>query len=131
MKKIKFGSIEILGCTGGLVWLAIVLLRRLPPSESSIYLLFLGILPNLGVAWTAAMLGKWNIIFVCEQIYTIKKHLILCLTIFALAILSEFIYDSFFNSPLDFNDILITSTAQLIMFFAPIALKDKQFKNYS
>ena len=130
MNKIKFGSIEILGYIGGLLWVAVILLRNLSLSDNSIYIFFLGILPNLGAAWAMTMFGKWIFLFVCKQDYSMKKHCIICFGIVILAFASELIHGSFLNSPFDIYDMMITIVAQLIIFFVPIFTKDKYFKNY-
>ena len=130
MKKLKFGSIEILGCIGVIVWVAVIILRVSPLPNNSVILFLIGILPNLGAAWATTMFGKWIIVFVCKQNYSIKKHCILCAGIFAISLVSEFINDLFFASPFDFNDILVTIAAQFVIFLSPIVFKDKYFKNY-
>ena len=130
MNKIKFGSIEILGYIGGLIWIAVILLRELSLSNNSIYKFFLGILPNLGAAWVMTMFGKWILLFVFKQDYSIKKHCMICFGIVIFAFASELIHDSFLNSPFDIYDMMITIIAQLIVFFVPIVTKDKCFKNY-
>ena len=130
MKKIKFGSIEVLGYIGLFVWIAVNFMRKGNLSGNAIYLFSLGVLPNLGAAWIMTMFGKWIVLFVFKQNYTIKKHCIICLIIVGLALVSEFIHDSFLDSPSDICDILLTIAAQLAMFFAPIASKDKYFKGY-
>ena len=122
---------EILGYVGILIWVAVTLLRNSHLSNNAIYLFFIGILPNLGAAWTVTMFSKWIIIFLLKQKYTVKKHCILCFGITFLALGSEIIHDLFLNSSFDFYDMLITVIAQLIMFFLPILIKDKYFKNYS
>ena len=130
MKKIKFGSIEVLGYIGGAIWVAVILLRGISFSDNSLYLLLVGILPNLGAAWVMTMFGKWIVLFVCKQDYSIKKHCIVCLGVIVLAFASELIHDSLLNSPFDIYDIVITVIAQLTMFLIPIVTKDKYFKNY-
>jgi len=130
MKKIKFGSMEILGYMGGLIWGAVILLRGISFSNNSIYLFLVGILPNLGAAWVTTMFGKWIVLFICKQDYSIKKHCIFCFGIIILAFLSELIHDSFLNSTFDIYDMVITIIAQLIVFSVPIVTKDKYFKNY-
>jgi len=131
VNKIKFGSIEILGYIGGLIWIAVILLRNLSFSDNFICLFFLGILPNLGAAWAMTMFSKWILLFVCKQDYSIKKHCMICFGIAILAFASELIHDSFLNSPFDIYDMMITIIAQLIVFFVPIVTKDKYFKNYA
>ena len=130
MKKIKFGSTEILGYMGGLIWAAVILLRGISFSGNSVYLFLVGILPNLGAAWVITLFGKWIILFVCKQDYSIKKHCIFCFGVIILAFVSELIHDSFLNSPFDIYDIVIAIIAQLTIFLIPIAAKDKYFKNY-
>ena len=131
MKKIKFGSIEILGYVGMLIWAAVILLRGISFSNNSMYLFLVGILPNLGAAWVITMFGKWLVLFICKQDYSTKKHCIFCFGIIILAFVSELIHDSFLNSPFDVCDIVITIIAQLIIFLIPIVTKDKYFENYS
>ena len=130
MKKIKFGSIEILGYIGGLIWVAVILLRGISFSDNSIYLFLVGILPNLGAAWAITMLGKWIVLFICKQDYGIKKHCIVCFGVIILAFASELVHDSLLNSPFDIYDMAITIIAQLIILLVPIITKDKYFKNY-
>ena len=130
MNKIKFGSMEILGYIGGVIWIAVILLRALSFSDNFIYLFFRGILPNLGAAWVMTMFSKWILLLVCKQNYSMKKHCIICFGIVILAFASELIHDSFLNSPFDICDIVITIIAQLAIFLIPIVTKDKYFKNY-
>ena len=115
---------------GGLIWGAVILLRGISFSNNSIYLFLVGILPNLGAAWVTTMFGKWIVLFICKQDYSIKKHCIFCFGIIILAFLSELIHDSFLNSTFDIYDMVITIIAQLIVFSVPIVTKDKYFKNY-
>jgi len=130
VNKIKFGSMEILGYIGGVIWIAVILLRALSFSDNFIYLFFLGILPNLGAAWVMTMFSKWILLLVWKQNYNMKKHCIICFGIVILAFASELIHDSFLNSPFDICDIVITIIAQLTIFLIPIVTKDKYFKNY-
>ena len=130
MKKIKFGSIEILGYMGGLIWVAVILLRGISFFNNSIYLFLIGILPNLGAAWVITMFSKWIILFMCKHNYSIKIHCIICFGVIIFAFVSELIHDSFLKSPFDICDIVITIIAQLTIFFIPIVTKDKYFKNY-
>ena len=130
MNKIKFGSIEILGYIGGLIWVAVILLRGVSFSNNSTYLFLIGILPNLGAAWIITMFGKWIVLFICKQDYSIKRHCIICFGVLVLALVSELIHDSFLNSPFDVCDIVITIIAQLTIFLIPIITKDKYFMNY-
>ena len=130
MKKIKFGTVEILGYIGMLIWGAVTLLRGSHLSDNSVYLFFRGILPNLGAAWVMTLFGKWMILFLFKRNYTVKIHSILCLGLSSLALASEFIHDAFLGSPFDFYDILITVVALLVVFFLPILTKDKYFKGY-
>ena len=67
MKKIKFGSIEILGYIGGLIWIAVILLRGIYFSNNYMYFFLVGILPNLGAAWLITMFGKWIVLLICKQ----------------------------------------------------------------
>jgi len=129
MKKIKFGSIEILGYIGGLIWIAVILLRGIYFSNNYMYFFLVGILPNLGAAWLITMFGKWIVLLICKQDYSIKRHFIICFGVLILAFVSELIHDSFLNSPFDICDIVITIIAQLTIFLIPIVIKDKSFKN--
>jgi len=131
MKKIRIGSIEVMGYIGIIIWVAIVFLREYSLSDNHVYLFFLGILPNLGAAWTATMFGKWIVIFVWKQSLTVRIHLLLCIGVFTLAFGSEIIHHLFMNSPFDKYDILITIFAQIFIFFIPILSKDKHFSNYA
>ena len=130
MKKLKFGSMEILGYIGILIWVAVILLRGVRLSDNAVYLFLRGSLPNLGAAWAVTLFGKWIILFVFKQAYTMKKHIIFCLGLAVLALASEVIHDVFFGSPFDFYDILVMIVAQLIIFFLPIVTRDKYFKGY-
>ena len=76
------------------------------------------------------LFGKWIVLFICRQDYSIEKHCIFCFGVIILAFVSELIHDSFLNSPFDICDIVITIIAQLTIFLIPIAAKDKYFKNY-
>lgn len=131
MKKIRMGSIEILGYIGLIIWVAVIFLRKYSLSDNNVYLFFLGILPNLGAAWIATMFGKWMVIFVWKRSFTVKIHLFICIGLFALAFGSEIIHDLFLNSSFDAYDILITMIAQISIFFIPIVLKDKYFRSYA
>jgi hypothetical protein len=130
MKKIEFGSIEILGYIGGLIWGTVVLLRGSCFSDNSTYLFITGVLPNLGAAWMVTMFSKWIILFVCKQDYTIKKHCIICFGIIIIAFASELIHHSFLNSPFDIYDMIITIISQLMIIIVPVITKDKYFENY-
>lgn len=125
MRKIYFGSVEIMGFIGIVLWIAVTFLRGYAISDNSIYLFLRGIVPNLGAAWAATMFGKWIILYVFKQKITIRIYFYLCAGIFALALISETVHDLFLNSPFDFYDIIITAIAQILMFSIPIATKDK------
>lgn len=131
MKKIKFGSVEILGYIGIIIWVAVTVLRGYSLSDNDIYLFFLGTLPNLGAAWVATMFGKWMMVFVLKKKITVNIHLCLCVGVFALALASEIVHDLFLHSPFDIYDIIITAIAQLVMFSIPILTKDKHFSDYA
>ena len=131
MKKIRIGSIEILGYIGIIIWVAVVFLRDNNVSDNNVYLFFLGILPNLGATWAATMFAKWVVIFGWKRNLTVKKHFIICAGIFALAFGSEMIHSLFLSSPFDIYDILITIIAQIVIFFIPILTKDRYFSDYS
>lgn len=130
MKQIKFGTVEILGYIGGIVWVAVIFLRGklLPLNEIAIFLL--GILPNLGAAWSITMITKWIVLFILKRDVTIKIHTVICVSIFILAVVSEVIHDLFLNAPFDAYDIMLTTIAQAIIFFIPVLTKDKYFANY-
>ena len=125
MKKIKFSSIEVLGIVGLVLWNVVNLLREIQPSGNAAYLFWLGVLPNLGAAWGMTMFGKWALILLAKQNYTLKTHALLCAGIAALALGSEVVHDLFLNSAFDFYDIMVTGIAQLLMFFVPVIRKDK------
>jgi len=131
MKKIRVGSIETLGYIGIIIWVAVIFLREYNLSDNSVYLFFLGILPNLGAAWAATMFGKWLVIFVWKRSLTVKTHLFICMGIFALVLGSEIIHDLFLNSSFDIYDILITFIGQVLMLSIPVFIKDKYFSNYA
>lgn len=131
MKKIRIGSIEVMGYIGIIVWVGIVFLRQYSLSDNSVYLFFRGILPNLGAAWAATMFGKWIVIFIWKRSLSVKMHLFICIGVFTLALGSEIIHHLFLNSPFDKYDILITLIAQIGIFFIPILTKDKYFSSYA
>jgi hypothetical protein len=130
MKKIKLGTVEVLGCIGLLIWAAVILLRQLDLSENTFYIFTLGVLPNLGAAWVVTLFGKWACLFIMRQPYSTKKHLILSLVIIALALASESVHDAFLATPFDRHDILLTLVAQVIILLLPSALNDKYFERY-
>lgn len=130
MKKIKMGTVEILGFIGIAVWVAVILLRENPLSSSYAYWFVLGILPNLGAAWAFVMFAKWAVIFGLKREITPKSYLLICVVVLALALVSEVIHDLFQNSPFDVYDILITVVALLIAYFLPILTKDRYFSRY-
>ncbi len=127
MNKIRLGNIEIFGILGMVIWGAVVLLRESSFSGNGTYIFFRGILPNLGAAWAATMFGAWLIQYICKRKYTIKRHVLACLSVLALAIISEVIHHFFLNSPFDIHDILTTILAQTLILIIPIAIKDKVF----
>jgi len=129
--KFKFGSIEIMGYIGGLLWGAIIAVRLFPLPTNEIYRLIIGIAPNLGAAWIVTMFSKWVVIFALKQNYTVKQHAVICVCIVILALASEFIHDAFLGSPFDVYDMIITIVAQLCMFAIPIISKDQYFENYT
>lgn len=131
MKKIKLGSVEILGYVGIAVWITVIFLRAYPLSESAAYWFWLGILPNAGAAWAATMFAKWLVVFGLKKVITVKLHLMLCIGVLILALVSEMVHALFLNSPFDLYDMLITIAAQLIMFFLPILVKDKCLGGYT
>lgn len=124
MKKVKMGSVEILGYIGAIIWAAVVLLRGFPLSYHSTYLLLIGILPNLGAAWVLTMFAKWIVLFKLKCNITIKLHLFICTGISVLAFASEIVHDLFLGSPFDINDIIITVIAQIVIFLTPIIIKE-------
>ena len=130
MKKIKFGSMEILGYVGIVIWVAVNFLRGADLPNHAACRFLLGVLPNLGAAWGMTMFGKWMILLLYKKSYTLKAHGMLCFGIFMLALLSEWIHDAFLGSPFDGCDIWMTALAQVIIFFLPIAINDKYWKDY-
>lgn len=130
MRKIKLGSVEILGFIGAIIWIIVILLRDYHLSNNSTYLFIIGVLPNLGSVWLAIMLGKWGVLFILKKKITVKIHLILCLGLFVLVFISEIMYDLFSNRIFDTNDIIITFVGLIVMFFIPIITKDKYFSDY-
>ena len=131
MKKIKIGSVEVLGYIGNFIWVMVMFLRGSNLSFNNVSLLLLGILPNLGAAWAVTMFGKWIVIYILKQDITIKWHLFICIGVFVLAFASEIVHDLFLNSPFDIYDVIITAIAQLVIFFVPVLIKDKYFSNYN
>jgi len=131
MKRIKMGSVEILGYTGIFLWIAIILLRGISLTNNSLYLFLLGIFPNLAAAWAMTMFAKWVILFILKRSVTVKIHFCICAAIIFLALISEVIHDMFLGSPFDIYDMLITVVAQLFIFFIPMATKDKYFNDYN
>ncbi len=131
MKKIKIGSVEILGYTGMFLWVATNLLRGISLTNNGLYLFLLGILPNLAAAWGITMFAKWVVLFILKRSITVKIHFCICVSIIFLALVSEIIHDMFLGSPFDINDMLITVVAQLLIFIIPVVTKDKYFSNYS
>jgi len=130
MKKIKFGSMEILGYIGLIVWIAVIQLRGMNLSGNACYIFLLGILPNLGAAWAMTMLGKWIILLLLKRAYTFRKHVMLCAGILALGLVSEIAHDLFLNSPFDIYDMLLSAAAQAVIFLLPILIKDKFLYSY-
>lgn len=130
MKKIKFGSVEILGYIGMAIWLAVIFLRNYHLSSNSVYIFILCVLPNWGAAWVATSFGNWIVQFLLKIEVTIKKYMFICIGVFALALTSEIIHDLFLNSPFDLYDMIVTAIAQLLMFFIPIMVKDQRFEGY-
>lgn len=130
MKKIRLGSIEILGYIGIVIWVAVVFLRGINVSNNSMYFFLLGVLPNLAAAWVFTMFGKWIVLFTLEKKYTFKLHLIICIGIFGLALISEFMHDLFLNSPFDIYDILFTGIAQITIISIPLLTRDKYLSSY-
>lgn len=128
MKKNQFGWIELLGYTGLLVWVGIVLLRGVYITNSGAYIFLRGILPNLGAAWAATMFMKWVVVLLLKRAYTLQWHFILCAAVLILAVLSEVVHHFFFNSRFDIYDIAITVIAQALMFLIPVLTKSKCFE---
>lgn len=127
MKKLRFGSVEILGYGGIAVWIAVILLRGYPQFGNEAYRFLLGILPNLGAAWAATMFGKWIVTLGLKRELTVRTYLVLCIGVFVLAFASELVHDMFLNSPFDPYDILVTVIAQLIIFVVPVLTHYKSF----
>lgn len=120
MKKIKIGSIEILGFIGIILWAAVLLLRGSYYSDNRVYSLLIGSAPNLAAAWTFTMFGKWAAIRIFKRKYTLKIHAAVCTGILVIALTSEIIHAVFFSSPFDMYDMLTTVIAQIIIFSAPL-----------
>lgn len=125
MKKIKFGSIEVMGYIGIAIWIAVIICRGHVQWDNNIYKFWLGILPNLGAAWVMTMFAKWFVNLVLKFEYKFRVHIFTCIGIFCLALISEVIHDLFLNSPFDAIDIIITVIAQIFMIGIPLAIKDK------
>lgn len=119
MKQNKTDLVEILGCIGIFIWVAVIFLREMMFWDNRVYLFLLGILPNLGAAWAATLFGKWLIQFKWKKKWNAKSYFALCVMIFILALLSEIVHDLFLQSPFDFYDILITAIAQAAIFVLP------------
>ena len=128
MKNFKFGIIELLGCIAILLWASTILLRNINLSNHPIYLFFLGSSPNLCAAWVTTMFGKWMIL-ISKQNYTFKIHQLLCFGIVVMALLSEIVYDLFFNSRFDLIDFFVTIIAQLIIFLLPLLIHKEELFN--
>ena len=130
MRKIKFGSMEILGYIGVISWVSVNYLRGVHLSANPMYIFLLGIIPNLGAAWVMTMFGKWFVLFALKKKYTSKIHGLVCLIIFTFGLASEIFHDMFLNSPFDIYDMLITIAAQVFMFYLPAVTKDRYFEGY-
>lgn len=130
MKKLKVGSVEVIGYAGILIWAAVILLRGSDFSNNSIYLFCRGILPNLGAAWAATLAAKWFVLWVLKRDMTFNMYMFICIGVFVLALFSEIIHDLFLNSPFDIYDIIITAAAQLFIFLVPVVTKDRYFGSY-
>lgn len=124
MKKIKFESIEVLGYIGILIWGAVIALRGNLMLDNTYYKFLLGVLPNLGAAWSITMFGKWMIELKLKREYNRNMHLIICLSILVFAFISEIIHHLFLNSPFDIYDMITTIIAQIVMFVIPIIRKN-------
>lgn len=129
LKKIRFGSIEIFGCIGFLLWVMVITLRLMQASGGAVFMAIVGRLPNWGVAWIVTLLCKWIVIFVCKRRYTPRQHAFICIGIFMIAVLSE-IFFYLCGRSFDLYDLLATVVAQLIMFYIPIIIKDPYFEGY-
>jgi len=130
MRKIKFGSVELLGFIGILVWVCVTYIRTNDSVFNPVFSFVIGILPNLGAAWTMTMFGKWTVLIAMNRRYSLKKHAAFCIGVLAAAVLSEYLYDVFLQNPFDIYDILLTVIAQLIMFILPVLTKDKYLESY-
>ncbi len=129
MKKIQFGTIEILGYIGMAVWVGANILRMLDLSNHPTYLFMVGMLPNVGAAWSFTMLFKWLVQWRCAGDYTILAHMLLCGIVMLLGLISELIHDMFLGAPFDSYDVFASMLAQLLMMSLPIALNDRCFRN--
>lgn len=131
MKRIKIGSVELLGYLGIFLWGAIILLRGTSLTNNGLYLFMLGILPNLAAAWAITMSAKWVVLFIFKRSVTIKIHFCICLAVIILALISEMIHDMFLGAPFDIYDMLLTVVAQLFIFLIPMLTKDRYFSDYN
>lgn len=127
-KKFKFGTVEILGYIGIIIWITVFFLREARLSENDHYVFLLGVLPNLGAAWCMTMFIKWGCTLIMKWKYSIKKHVVICSIILFLAFGSEIVHDLLLSSPFDIYDMLITVVAQISIIFIPILFKDKCFE---
>lgn len=117
-KKLQAFGVECLGFLGIVLWPLSGVLRKWGSWDNGLYRWILASLPNLALAWLTTLLGKWLVILLFKKTYTRKKHLITCITIFCLGLISELLYHFFWGSSFDLNDMLMTVLAQLMMFFA-------------
>jgi len=122
--KTKFGTVEFFGFLGLAIWALVVLLRPLHISDNSIFMFFLGILPNLGAPWGLTMFLKWFVQFF-KKSYSYKIHFTICTFVFILVLTSEIIFDIFFGSSFDCADMAVTLLGQLTIFTVPIVKKDQ------
>ncbi len=128
VKKIQFGTIELLGCIGIVIWVGANILRMFDLSNHPAYLFVVGMLPNVGASWSFTMLFKWLVQWRCGGDYTILAHMLLCGIVLLLGLISELIHDLFLGAPFDRYDMFATLLAQLSVMVLPIVKPDQCFR---
>lgn len=73
------------------------------------------------------MFAKWFWVLAFKRTFSLKTHIIICISIVVLALGSEIVHDLFFHSPFDGYDMISTTVAQLIMVAVPLRIKEKRF----
>ena len=93
---------KMIGLFGAMCWSAVVLLRSMGISGSLI-----GVLPNLG----AALLVCYLIDVILFKNTKFKMSMLISLSVFIMAFISEVIHDLYLDSPFDKLDIYMTLLA--------------------